>query len=78
MSCMNSAAGRCERHRPSAATEAKIRADWWRYVVRLVLAWMERRRQRDALSDLDARLRDDIGVSKEEARAEAEKPFWRA
>jgi len=79
MSCTNSAtAGRRTPPRlPPAAIEAKFRAEWWHYVARLVLAWMERRRQRDALNELDARLLDDIGVSRQEAQAEAEKPFWR-
>jgi len=79
MSCMNTAAaGRYKTPRlPPAAIEAKVRAEWWRYVARLVLAWIERRRQRAALSELDAHLLRDIGVSPEAARAEAEKPFWR-
>ena len=37
-----------------------------------------RRRQRLALARLDARLLRDIGISREQARAEAEKPFWRS
>lgn len=43
-----------------------------------VIARMFRRaRQRRALSRLDARLLDDIGVSAAQARWESEKPFWR-
>jgi uncharacterized protein YjiS (DUF1127 family) len=79
MSCTKSiAAGRCKTSRfPPASTEAALRAEYWRHVWRLVLAWAERRRQRDALSELDARLLDDIGVSPDAARQEAQKPFWR-
>ena len=38
----------------------------------------QRRRQRLALSRLDPRLLDDIGVSAEAARREVAKPPWRA
>ena len=34
-------------------------------------------RQRRALAQLDSRLLDDIGVSREDAVREAAKPFWR-
>jgi uncharacterized protein YjiS (DUF1127 family) len=36
-----------------------------------------RSRQRQALSTLDDRLLDDIGVTQQEANAEVAKPFWR-
>lgn len=36
-----------------------------------------RRRQRQALARLDARLLRDIGLDAGQARAEAAKPFWR-
>lgn len=39
--------------------------------------WAERRRQRGCLAELDARLLDDLGLSPEQVRAEAAKPFWR-
>lgn len=42
---------------------------------RLEGAQRERRRQRNALAELDAHLLEDIGVTRAEARAEAEKPF---
>jgi uncharacterized protein YjiS (DUF1127 family) len=36
-----------------------------------------RRRQRQALHTLDDRLLEDIGITREQADAEAAKPFWR-
>lgn len=46
-----------------------------------ILSWLttafERQRQRDVLATLDVRALADIGVSREEAQAEAGKPFWR-
>ena len=60
-------------------------ADWrrgprdaiWR-VVETLLCWRERVAQRRALAALDDRLLSDIGVTRSEALAEADKPFWRA
>lgn len=39
--------------------------------------WLERRRQRLALRDLDDHLLRDIGISRSDARREGRKPFWR-
>jgi uncharacterized protein YjiS (DUF1127 family) len=36
-----------------------------------------RSRQREALSNLDDRLLDDIGVTRQQANIEAAKPFWK-
>jgi uncharacterized protein YjiS (DUF1127 family) len=46
-------------------------------VVRL---WADRRRRRQALEDLAGRERllADVGLTREEALREADKPFWRA
>lgn len=41
-----------------------------------LLAYEERRRQRVALARLSDRLLDDIGVSRDAARAEARKSCW--
>jgi len=50
----------------------------WR---RNVARWIARSRQRQALRDIaeanDLHLLKDIGVSREEAFREADKPFWR-
>jgi len=44
----------------------------------LLLTWQERAMQRYALASLDARMLDDIGLARADARREAAKPFWRA
>ena len=41
------------------------------------LGALERVRQRRALAQLDSRLLDDIGFTREQADAEARKPAWR-
>jgi uncharacterized protein YjiS (DUF1127 family) len=46
--------------------------------VTLVSLWVERDRQRHHLAGLDARMLKDIGTTRVDARAEVEKPFWRA
>jgi len=40
--------------------------------------WCERRRSRNALAQLDARLLDDVGLDAGRVRAEIKKPFWKA
>ena len=45
-------------------------------MARTARIWAERCRQRTALADLDDRLLDDVGLSREEARREIAKPFW--
>jgi uncharacterized protein YjiS (DUF1127 family) len=37
----------------------------------------ERWRQRQALMELDDRMLADIGITRDERRAEVDKPFWR-
>jgi uncharacterized protein YjiS (DUF1127 family) len=49
------------------------RARFWRWCARC----SSRARQRAALSDLDDRLLDDIGVTRQQANVEAAKPFWK-
>lgn len=39
--------------------------------------WMMQRRTRMQLSELDAYMLDDIGVTMAQARREADRPFWR-
>lgn len=45
--------------------------------LRLLLLWQGRASQRRHLAELDGRLLTDMGLTHEEARAEAAKPFWR-
>jgi uncharacterized protein YjiS (DUF1127 family) len=47
------------------------------WVVRNVLEWNERSRQRQALAELDDHLLKDIGISRTAAATEASQPFWR-
>ena len=46
-------------------------------VVRNVLEWNERSRQRQALAELDDRLLKDIGISRTAAATEVSEAFWR-
>lgn len=45
--------------------------------VDVVLAWMDRYRQRRALMKLDDRMLKDIGLNRLDVERETEKPFWR-
>jgi uncharacterized protein YjiS (DUF1127 family) len=42
-----------------------------------IAVWIVRRRQRHALAELDEHLLNDVGLSPEQARREAAKPFWK-
>lgn len=46
-------------------------------MLRLLRRWYARYRQRRDLGELDDRLLDDIGVTREQADEERGKPFWR-
>lgn len=43
-----------------------------------MLRWYDRARQRRQLKNMDARMLDDIGVTRAQADAEARKPGWSA
>lgn len=45
-------------------------------LARLVMCWIETRRTRIALSHLDTRLLDDVGLTQQSAWNEAHRPFW--
>lgn len=68
----------------SPKTAAGLRRDWpgrnrrLPWVFAIVLLWIERAEQRQALAALEDRQLCDIGISRTKARAEAAKPFWRA
>lgn len=42
-----------------------------------IAVWIVRRRQRQALAELDEHLLNDVGLSREQARREAARPFWK-
>ena len=63
---------------PQAPGFGQIARAQVRRLAAAVLRIADRQRQRFALADLDERLLRDIGVSADEARAEAAKPFWRS
>jgi uncharacterized protein YjiS (DUF1127 family) len=46
-------------------------------LIETIAVWIMRRRQRQALSELDEHLLNDVGLSREQARREAAKPFWK-
>lgn len=43
----------------------------------LLLGWLDRARERRALGRLDDRMLADLGLSRADADAEVDKPFWR-
>ena len=47
------------------------------FLLRTLAVWGDRRRQRLDLADLDDHLLRDIGVTRQEARRECAKRFWR-
>jgi uncharacterized protein YjiS (DUF1127 family) len=47
-------------------------------MARTGLTWLGRARQRRALSELNDQMLRDIGLTRADAWAESEKPFWRA
>jgi uncharacterized protein YjiS (DUF1127 family) len=51
----------------------------WQVLFDTPLRWAERRKQRNTLGDLidDARMLNDIGLTREQALREVNKPFWR-
>jgi uncharacterized protein YjiS (DUF1127 family) len=55
----------------------RIRDPIWGALWRWCARCSARSRQREALSGLDDRLLDDIGVTRQQANIEAAKPFWK-
>ena len=46
------------------------------FAVETLIAWQDRLTARGRLRDVDTRLLSDMGISVEEAKSEAAKPFW--
>ena len=62
----------------AAIDRAQHRSDLWgTWFWRWCARCSARSRQREALSTLDDRLLEDIGVTRQQANAEAAKPFWK-
>lgn len=55
----------------------KLAGHWLHIAAARLRLWYRRARQRRQLLQLDERLLRDIGVTVDEARHEAAKPFWR-
>lgn len=59
---------------------APVPSGVWRVLVRQVRAritlWIARSKQRRELYELDDRMLRDIGITREQARSVADKPFW--
>ena len=64
--------------RPTAASFGEILLEAAARAVRTLLTWQERDRQRRALAQLDARMLNDVGLSRAEVDLELRKPFWHA
>ncbi len=64
-------------HHPVTFDEPRQALPRLRAVLRRMLFWHERSRQRAVLAELDQHLLDDIGVTRAQARSESLKPFWR-
>jgi uncharacterized protein YjiS (DUF1127 family) len=47
------------------------------YWIEVAAWWLERRRQRRALLQLDVRMLADIGITRLQAIEEAKKPYWK-
>ena len=67
---------------PTAAPR-KSGAPWhaarpWRRALDTVRLWQQRARGRQQLGTFDDHLLRDIGITRLQAEAEAQKPFWRA
>ena len=47
-------------------------------LAKLLVLWQQRFRQRKSLMDLSNELLDDIGLTREQALIEGNKPFWKS
>lgn len=65
---------------PSAAATTAIRTiepTQFGHLLTMAQSWLERRRSRRTLAQLDERLLRDIGLTPSEAIAESAMPFWK-
>jgi uncharacterized protein YjiS (DUF1127 family) len=66
-----------ERSRGQSDSRRRIHEPIWGTLWRWCARCSSRARQREALSSLDDRLLDDIGLTRQQATVEAAKPFWK-
>ena len=59
------------------AKEHRARTNSLAYWILIAIRCLERRRQRQALMQLDDRMLADIGTSRSQGFEEASKPFWK-
>ena len=64
--------------RPTAASFGAILLEAAARAVRTLLTWRERDRQRRALAQLDARMLEEVGLSRAEVHLELRRPFRQA
>lgn len=62
--------------RAPAPVEGSARGSRARSLLRYILTWLERARQRQALRGLDDWVLKDIGLSRADVMREGDKPFW--
>lgn len=62
----------------AARTEWGTMGLGWGALLRLPAVWRTRLEQRRHLASLDAHLLEDMGMDRESAAREADKPFWAA
>ena len=63
---------RCQK----AAADGSNARPHFHHMLQRIRFWMSRRRQCQALADLDDHMLADIGITREAALREANKPFW--
>ena len=58
-------------------TRTSIGVALLRYALAMIVFWRSRARQRRRLGELPPHLLADVDINAEQARREADKPFWR-
>jgi uncharacterized protein YjiS (DUF1127 family) len=69
--------GAARRYRLSARPSLLSPTQVLGYVADLLAAWEQRARERRMLAEMSTHMLKDLGITRSEARAESEKPFWR-
>ena len=61
---------------PASAVSPALRRPGFRHVLKVLARWQALRQQRRALAGLETHHLRDLGLTPEEARREALRPFW--